>query len=235
MSHTQELAIQYALSRRVLTVQEQDKHYKVHVEISGLSRCECSYYFIPKSADISQVCPAAIDLATEAFLGMQSSVAVANIVKQIEMELEKDNNAPSINKEKPNDEITKQEESKQESGKQEASSQKKSRSKKSQVVSESAPSDAHPEEMEAVESPYKDDKKSSAEPYNREDKTSKASFASYATRLHKGSKEWKAREDLKAISNALHGMPFLMKDGSIHSDFDKKCKELFGLDDEAAL
>lgn len=245
MNHTRQLAEQHRLSRRILMMgnSKEDNLYKVQVEISDRDRSEMSYYFIDGTAHISQVCDTALDIATEAFLGCPSQLIgkTRQQVDAIESAIVR-----TQGKEVTSEEISSEQKSSEETSSGQKSSSKKSRSKKEQVA-ESAPVQ---EEMELVESPYKDTKteaapkesvekkkaeKTTAEPYNREDKASKGSFAVFATRLHNGSKEWKTREDLKDISMKLHGLPFMEKDGSIHPSFEEKCKELFGLDDAPAL
>jgi hypothetical protein len=228
MRNTHKLAIEGQVSREVLMVghSKEDGSYKVQVRVSTMNRTEMNYYFIPERVgSVQAACDQAVDIATETFLGLYKPEEVKELPKQ-----EKTNGEPNT------------QESKQES-KSKKSSKKSSEESKQEKV-------AKPEEMEEVESPFKAEspkeskeekvsKKSAvtaAEPYDREDATSRASFTTYCTRLHNGSKEWKKNPDLKEISQKLHGRPFLNKDGSIDPTFEAKAKELFGIEeDEATL
>lgn len=237
MRHTHSLAKAHNLSREVLMVgqSKEDGLYKIHVSIADHVRKESCYYFIDGTAHISQAVEAAVDRATEVFLGIGSVVAQA-IHDKVEAAI------PQVSEQTG---ASHGEASKEGGEEVVPKKERKSRSKKEEVA-QATPASKE-EEMEVVESPFKASepepevkeekktKKSSAEPYNREDKTSKASFASYVTKLHNGGKDWKARADLKDISTALHGIPFLEKDGSVTEEFQAKCRELFGLDDEPAL
>lgn len=242
MRHTHQLAVANQLSREVLMVghSKEDNLYKVHVSISNPVRRESCYYFIEGTAHISQAVEAAVDRATEMFLGLAPVVAQA-ISDKVEGSLTK----PSEPQGADNGQ------SKQEGGEESSPKKERKTRQSKQQEKELLKSEPPKEEMEEVESPFKaaaptapqesevkEEKKtnkSSAEPYNREDKTSKASFASFVTRLHNNSKAWKERTDLKEISTSLHGLPFIEKDGSITPEFEAKCRELFGLDVEPAL
>jgi hypothetical protein len=230
MRNTHKLAIEGQVSREVLMVghSKEDNSYKVQVRVSTMNRTEMNYYFIPERAgSIQAACDQAVDIATQTFLGLYSPEEVKELPKQ-----------------EIKDEV--KEESKQEVAKE---SKPKKSSKKSDKESKQEKVETS-EEMEEVESPFKAEspkeskeekvsKKSAgtnAEPYDREDATSRASFTTYCTRLHNGSKEWKKNPDLKEISQKLHGRPFLNKDGSIDPTFEAKAKELFGIEeDEATL
>ena len=238
--NTNTIANQCGLTREVLMIahSKEEASYKIQIRITQGSRSEMKYYFLPEGYGAENAQEYALELATINFLDINAAqVNAAPKPVQGEQHVE----------ENPKQEVGKQESTGEESGKQKAS-RKSKKSSEEKVTTASSPAQ---EEMIEVESPFKEtpveptvespkkekaDKasKSSAEPYNREDAGSRASFAVYATKLHNGSKEWKTREDLKEISTKLNGVPFIEKDGSIHPDFEAKCKELFGLD-EAAL
>lgn len=227
MRHTAKIALENNLSREVRKVDIREDKIVVTVVVAqhDNERLKTSFRhqvfpIFCNSKDEESAIEYSIDKATELFLGLDSTVAVQTS-KQIEAAITQ---APN-NQEVPRGESKNEEDGSKKKASRKSSS-KKQESKK--LDTESAPQEAQPEEMEEVESPFKETK-STAEPYNREDKTSKASFAVFATKLHGGSKDWKTREDLKAISTTLHGMPFMEKDGSIHPSFEAKCKELFGL------
>lgn len=224
MIHTQQLSHSHSLSRRVLMIAQSEELYKVHVEISGIGRSELSYQFIPSlHCDIQQAQDLAVDRATRLFLGYkQEAQEVVQTVMQIETAIKQE-----VKQEK---EDAKQKTEPEKSG--EKVSKKVSKKSKQEEVK----SEPQKEEMEEVESPYNAARKSSAIPYDRDDKASTASFASYITRLHNGSKEWKKVEGLKEFSMSLHGQPFLEKNGDIVPEFAEKCKAFFAVEeDEASL
>jgi hypothetical protein len=236
MINTHKIAQQHGLSRKVLMVahSKEDNMYKVHVEVSGMGRSELNYYFIEGGKTVGDACELASDIATCNFMGL----VVSNSPKE----------SASIPKLENKEEVSNasiEEKNLQKSGEEKPKADKKVRGQKSgQEKSLEKTPPPSKDEMVEVESPFKAEApvespkkeksgKITAEPYNREDKQSKASFASYVTSLHGGSKDWKTREDLKEISGKLHGKPFIEKNGDIHPDFDAECKELFGLNEPA--
>jgi DNA mismatch repair ATPase MutL len=143
-------------------------------------------------------------------------------------------------------------------GEENGKSSEKSRSEKSgkksgqksqqEEVVETTSKTVESEEMEEVESPFKETpkaepssakettkkegKKASKEdgiPYDSVKEEHKSTLSNFLTKLT-GSKEWakdKARSK-KISAEILHGQPFLAKDGSILPTFQNLCSEHFG-------
>lgn len=136
-------------------------------------------------------------------------------------------------------------ESSKESGSKKSSKKSSSKGSKEEVTSTTSS-----EEMEEVESPYKQSasesskedtsktekkstktaKKDDGIPYDCEKEEHKSTLTNFLTKLT-GGKEWaKDKERSRKISReVLHGSPFLAKDGSILPAFSELCKNQYGV------